>query len=256
MQIVLGRSQQLMRRTLCIDAMGTLVRLRPPAPRLVAQLATRCEVTVTEAQASTALRAEIAYYREHMQTGRDAESVAALRTRCAAVLRRALPADPRLAAVEDGLMTDVLLDALRFEPFPDARDALLRARRAGARVVVVSNWDVSLIEVLEEVGLAPLIDGVVTSAAVGARKPDPAIFAHALALAGAPAHDAVHVGDSPTEDVAGARAAAITAVLVDRGDRQRGGARTDVPVAVRVIGDLDELVWADGVGGGLISGPR
>ena len=71
------------------------------------------------------------------------------------------------------------------------------------RVVVASNWDVSLHEVLERLELAPLLDGVVTSAEVGARKPDPAVFMRALALAGAATSDAVHVGDSVEEDVRG-----------------------------------------------------
>ena len=95
-------------------------------------------------------------------------------------------------------------------------------------MVVVSNWDVSLAEVLERVGLAPLLDGVVTSAAVGAAKPDPAIFAHALALAGVPAARARHVGDSLDEDVAGARAAGIEPVLLrrDGGPRPGRGVRT------------------------------
>ena len=69
---------------------------------------------------------------------------------------------------------------------------------------MVSNWDVSLHELLAETGLAPLVDGAVASAEVGAAKPDPAIFARALALAGAAPEDAWHVGDSLEADVEGA----------------------------------------------------
>ena len=61
---------------------------------------------------------------------------------------------------------------------------------------MVSNWDVSLHERLDELGLAPLLDGAVASAELGAAKPDPAIFAHALALAGAEPERAWHAGDS------------------------------------------------------------
>ena len=50
----------------------------------------------------------------------------------------------------------------------------------------------------------------------GARKPDPAIFAAALELAGAPPDEALHVGDTPEEDVDGARAAGIRPLLIDR----------------------------------------
>jgi FMN phosphatase YigB (HAD superfamily) len=57
----------------------------------------------------------------------------------------------------------------------------------------------------------------VSSAELGAAKPAPAAFAHALTLAGAPAERAVHVGDRVEEDVQGARGAGITPVLVVRG---------------------------------------
>ena len=82
--------------------------------------------------------------------------------------------------------------------------------------MVVSNWDVSLHERLAETGLAPLVDGAVASAELGAAKPDPAIFARGLELAGAAPEEAWHVGDSPEADVEGARAAGVTPVLVAR----------------------------------------
>src|SRR5262249_44498411 len=82
--------------------------------------------------------------------------------------------------------------------------------------VAVSNWDCSLPVVLERCGLGELLDGTVTSASAGARKPDPAIFTAALELAGCEAGEALHVGDTAEEDVAGARAAGIRALLLDR----------------------------------------
>lgn len=229
-------TRRAVRRALLIDGLGTLVALQPPAPVLARELARRHGVRVSEAEAGRALAAEIAFYRAHMGQGRDAESLAALRHRCAEVLRDALPHPEALAGVERGELTDTLLSALRFEPYPDARPALVRARIRGARVLVVSNWDVSLIEVLELAGLAPLLDGVVTSAAVGAAKPAAAIFHHALAIAGVPARDAVHVGDSLADDVGGATAAGIPAVLLSR-----DGA--PAPDGVAVIGDLHQLHW-------------
>ena len=50
----------------------------------------------------------------------------------------------------------------------------------------------------------------------GARKPDPAIFAAALELAGCEPAEALHVGDTPAEDAAGAAAAGIPRLLIDR----------------------------------------
>src|SRR5450755_695478 len=135
-------------RALLIDGLGTLVDLEAPAPALARTLARRFGLEISEGQASSALAAEIRFYRAHMGDGRDADSLAALRRRCAEVLRGALPPSPSLARVDPAAITDALLESLRFEAHADARPALLAARAAAARVVVVSNWDVSLLEVL------------------------------------------------------------------------------------------------------------
>ena len=227
---------------LLIDGMGTLVGLRDPVAGLRRELSAR-GIEVNAAEAGAALGAEIAYYRAHMLSGRDAAGLDARRARCAAVLRDALPARVAARAPSAPGMVDVLLGALRFHAFAEAREALLAARRRGVRIVVVSNWDVSLGEVLEDAGLAPLLDAVITSAAVGAAKPAPEIFGHALAVAGVAAASAVHVGDSVSEDVAGARACGITPVLVRRAgeDRTRSGSPPPVPAGVAVISDLAGL---------------
>lgn len=196
--------------------MGTLVHLRPPAPELRRQLAQRFGVEVTLEQAEAAIRAEIAYYRAHMLDGRDPGSVRALRRRCAEALGAALPA-AHADSIDTGELTEVLLAALQFEVFGDVAGALGAARARGWGVVVVSNWDQSLGSVLARAGLGSLLDGVVTSAEVGAGKPDPRIFVAALELAGVSADQALHVGDSLDEDVGGARAAGIEVVWLNRG---------------------------------------
>ena len=220
---------------LLIDAMGTLVRLQPPVPLLRSQLRDRFGVGLSDAEAGAALRAEIAFYRTHMGDGHDAETLHELRLRCAAVLRDALPAGCEGLGLDELLRG--LLGSLRFVAFDDARDALLAVRARGAWIVAVSNWDVSVLEVLEQTGLAPLLDGAVSSAAIGVAKPSPLVFEHALSLAGSRAADALHVGDSPSEDVAGALAAGIEPVLIDRAG---GGPRV---AGVRTIRGLDELGW-------------
>lgn len=186
-----------------VDALGTLLRLRPPW-ELIDPVAV---AGIEPERVRAGFAAEIAYYRRHLQEGADPRSLADLRARCAGVLSREIG---REIAVE------TMIDAIRFEPFGDAAPALRSLRGRGLRLVCVSNWDCSLPEVLERVGLAPLLDGVVSSASCGARKPDPAIFAAALRLAGCDAAAAVHVGDS-AEDVEGAAAAAIEVLRIDRG---------------------------------------
>ena len=106
----------------------------------------------------------------------------------------------------------------------------------GLRLVVASNWDVSLHEVLERTGLRELLDGVVTSAEVGSAKPAGELFAAALALAGASAQEAIHVGDSLEEDIAGARAAGIDAVVFDTSGHKYHGRVAALAQAAREAG--------------------
>jgi putative hydrolase of the HAD superfamily len=220
---------------LLLDALGTLLALRPPAPALRAELAGRFGVAVSEAEAEAAIAVEIAYYRAHLDEGRDAAALKGLRRRSAGALRDALPADARERLRDLDALTDALLASLVFEPFPDAVAALPRLREGGRRLVVVSNWDVSLQAVLDRVGLWDSVDAVITSSEAGARKPDVAIFERALRLAGAAASASVHVGDSVVEDVEGALAAGIEPVLL----RRDGGPG---PAGVRTISSLGELV--------------
>jgi putative hydrolase of the HAD superfamily len=217
-------------RAILLDALGTLMRFDPPAPLLRAALRERAGVEVPAAAAEAAIAAEIAYYRAHLHEGRDADSLAGLRRRSADVMRPALATD-----VDGAALTDALLAALRFRAYPDAAPALRTLRARGLRLVVVSNWDVSLHERLEETGLAPLVDAAVASAELGHAKPDPAIFAYALELAGVPAEAALHAGDSREADVEGALAAGLRAVLVARDGAAPASA------GVPVIATLAEL---------------
>jgi putative hydrolase of the HAD superfamily len=193
----------MMVRAVFLDALGTLVELEPPW----ISLRRRIPAEVSDERLESALCAEMAYYREHAQEGRDDASLADLRDRCAAITSEQLGVE--VTATE-------LVDAIRFDAYPDAVPALRELRDLGEKLVVVSNWDCSLPQVLDRVGVGELLDGVVTSAVAGARKPDPAIFRTALDLAGVGPDEALHVGDTPAEDVEGARTAGIRSLLIDR----------------------------------------
>jgi HAD superfamily hydrolase (TIGR01509 family) len=191
-------------RAVFLDVLGTLLELEPPWVELRRALGDE----LPEERLVAAVRAEMAYYRDHSHEGRDAASLADLRSRSAAVLSKALGREVDVAT---------LMEAIRFRPFPDAAPALEALRADGLRLVCVSNWDCALSEVLERTGLRDHVDGTVTSAGAGARKPDPRIFGPALELARCAPAEALHVGDTPEEDLAAARAAGIPALLLDRG---------------------------------------
>jgi putative hydrolase of the HAD superfamily len=214
-----------------VDALGTLVRMEPPAPHLQKELRRVAGVDVTEEQAAKAFGDEIAYYLQHHLEGRDPESLSELRDRCAGVLRASLG----LEHVDLAQIREALLSSLHFHAFDDARPALEELRARGLKLVAASNWDASLPEVLERVGLAGLLDGVVSSAMVGVTKPAPELFRAALSIAGTPPERALHVGDSLENDIAGASGMGMRAVLVAR--HGAGPGADGVPV----IGALTEL---------------
>ncbi len=219
-----------MTRAVLLDALGTLLELEPPGPRLAAALRDEHGIELSADAAREAFGKEIVYYRAHHLEGCNAHSLADLRRRCAGVLHGALP--PQVAsAIGAHELERAMLGALRFGVYPDVPGALAALEARGMRVVVVSNWDAALPGVLREAGLGESegkIDGIVTSAQVGAAKPDPRIFRVALALAGVPAEWALHVGDSLEHDVAGARAVGVSAVWLNREQARRASGRDGV----------------------------
>jgi putative hydrolase of the HAD superfamily len=138
-----------------------------------------------------------------------------------------------LEGLDHATAREAMLGSLSFVPFAEVPEALAQLHAAGHRLLVVSNWDCSLPDWLGPAGLMEHVEAVVSSGATGVAKPDPEIFERALALAGAARGDVVHVGDSVENDVAGARAAGLRAILV-----ARNGA---APPGVEAIPLLTEL---------------
>jgi putative hydrolase of the HAD superfamily len=98
-----------------------------------------------------------------------------------------------------------------------------------------------------EVGLGAYFAHAANAPRVGSAKPDPVIFHTVLEALGAVAGDAVHVGDSPHHDVAGAHRAGMHAVLLDRHhtthpERLAGEERPDA--VINTLEELPELLSA------------
>ena len=185
-----------------IDGFGTLLTLADPVPRL--QEALRAQgVERARDDVAAAFAREGSYYRAQSHRGRNPESLAALRLECVTVFL-----DPLQAPIQPGDFVDDFIGSLRFEAVPGAVETVERLRAASLLLAVVANWDVSLHEHLEMLGLDRLFDTVVTSAEAGAPKPDPRIFQLALERLGVTPARALHVGDEP-KDEEGARAAGM-----------------------------------------------
>lgn len=232
-------------RAVLLDALGTLVELDDPAPRLRAALLEQAGVDVGPAAAERGFGAEIGYYLANQMRGGDRAGLERLRDDCATAMRDALlaaieetgapPAAGR--ALDHATVRAAMLSSLAFKTFPDVLPALRELRDRGLRLVVVSNWDCSLPEWLDRAGIGELVDGSVSSAVVGEAKPAPAVFEAGLRLAGCDAAEALFVGDSVDNDVLGARAAGLRAVLVQRAGQPPLGVET-----VRSLGELSAIV--------------
>jgi putative hydrolase of the HAD superfamily len=215
-------------RALLLDAFGTLITVDRPAERLRASLAARLGTGIAPESAETAMRDEMRHYQANCRRASDAASLAELRRECAAiVMDRCGVNAPEEAALA------VLSDAVVIRAYDDAPPALEMARRRALATAVVSNGDCSMPSLLEQAGLR--VDVVVDSATAGAAKPDPAIFHRALHLLDVAAAQALHVGDHEELDGAGARAAGIDVVIIDRSGS--GG-----PGRIASLAELDSVL--------------
>jgi putative hydrolase of the HAD superfamily len=178
-----------------IDAFGTMLELVNPLGKLAALLPDR-----PPAEIERAFRAEAEYYLEHSHEGRDGATLEPLHEDCTRVFNESLGS---------ALTPAQYVGALEFAVLPGVRESLRLLRGHGLALGVVANWDFSLHEHLRRHGLRSWFDAVVVSAEVGLRKPDPAPFLAALEQLGVEPARAVHVGDHPPDDEAGARAAGM-----------------------------------------------
>jgi len=114
-------------------------------------------------------------------------------------------------------MTRAWEHAENFELFEDTLPVLAALREHGLKIGLVSNTGRDLNAFIAHHSLD--VDAAVSSGAHGKTKPHPAIFQSALEQLGVTAEEAAMVGDSPEDDVEGAKALGMRAFLVDRDDR-------------------------------------
>lgn len=91
-----------------------------------------------------------------------------------------------------------------FLPMPGARQSVLDLKNQGLKVIVLSNWDDSLVKVLTHCGLADLFDGIFASLVEACEKPEPEFFSIGHESLGLRKEEILHVGDNPLDDAVGA----------------------------------------------------
>jgi len=152
----------------------------------------------------------------------------------------------RAAALAAWLWTEQPRRNLWRRPVPGMIELVRELRAAGVVVGVLSNSEGRLAALFAEIGWGDEFAAVIDSGVVGVAKPDPRIFALTLAaLGGAPA-TAIHVGDSRSADVEGARACGWRAIWFGPAAVTRGaGDDPGVAVAADAAGVRAALAaWA------------
>jgi putative hydrolase of the HAD superfamily len=134
------------------------------------------------------------------------------------------------------VLAEVLEERLVFKPYPESEEVMEKLVEMGLPLYVVSNWDVALEGVLDDLGWTRYFSGIVASAKVGSEKPEQAIFEEALRISGFEERRdrVVHVGNDPISDIRGASSCGIDAVLIDREG-------VEAPEAVGILSDLRGL---------------
>jgi putative hydrolase of the HAD superfamily len=100
--------------------------------------------------------------------------------------------------------------------YPDTIPTLEKLRSLNITLGILSNFDSRLYKVLRALELSDFFDSITISTEVGVAKPDPKIFAIALAKHNCKPENAWHVGDSKQEDYEAANAAGLRGILLDR----------------------------------------
>jgi HAD superfamily hydrolase (TIGR01662 family) len=118
-----------------------------------------------------------------------------------------------------------------FELYEDALPVLATLRRNALKIGLVSNTSRDLDAFVRHFQLD--VDAWIASGTHGKVKPSPSIFRAALELLDVEPESAVMVGDSPLDDIEGARRLGMRGILLDR-----EGRHPDIPDALPTLLDL------------------
>jgi putative hydrolase of the HAD superfamily len=156
----------------------------------------------------------------------------------------------RMACEEVGLARSSAADKIaahyrsrrdeEIRPFPDAVETVRWLRDAGCRLALLTNGAAGAQRSkIERFGLEDLFDTILIEGELGFGKPDPRVYARALADLAVEPNDAWMVGDNPEWDVAAPQRQGIFGIWVDRWERGLHPSAEVVPD--RVIRRLREL---------------
>jgi putative hydrolase of the HAD superfamily len=207
-------------RAALFDAAGTLIQLAEPVGETYARLARAFNLDLEPGRLQAGFAGSFRSMPAMVFAEAEPQRVEAMERdwwrQLVANTLRAATNQPHWASFDDyfDMLFRHFASADAWRVAPGGRELLVELRRRQVRTGIVSNFDHRLRGLLEALGLRPLLNAVVLPSEASAAKPDPRIFELALQRLGVSPKDALYVGDDPAEDLAGARAAGLTAVDV------------------------------------------
>ncbi len=146
----------------------------------------------------------------------------------------------RVASLAEELRSTHMARVRSVTAAPAARIEAIRKLHRHYRLALLSNFDDSATghAIMLDTGVRDLFDVIVISAELGLRKPNPKIFTHVLAALGLGADEALFVGDTPHEDVLGAKRAGIHVAWINKRSKPFP---EGIPAPEIEIADLAEL---------------
>jgi putative hydrolase of the HAD superfamily len=232
-------------KTVFFDAGGTLIEPHPSVGEVYGGVAARLGHPADPAAIEACWRSAWSVYQQEAAAGRlplprsDAEDLAMWRR----ITHRIYDGIPAFQGLDferwfEGIHAG-FTGGTCWRVFPEVHDVIAACRSRGLGCGVVSNWSSYLVGILRDLGIADRMDFILVSAQEGCLKPEAEFFRRALAKAGVAAHEALHVGDSLRDDAAGAAAAGLLGVYLDRPGRDVAPAGTPVVRDLRdILGHL------------------
>jgi len=152
-------------------------------------------------------------------------------------------------AIPDSILTKSLADMHRITqahwiPEDDAMSTLVKLQESGYRLALISNAsdDPNTQVLVDKLGAREHFEVIISSAALGIRKPNPKIFQKALEWMHLPPEKVAMVGDTLGADILGARNAGIFSIWVNRRANTAGNrAHVDTIIPDAQIQTLSEL---------------
>jgi putative hydrolase of the HAD superfamily len=201
-------------RAVFFDAVGTLLFPSAPVGRTYAEHACRHGADLTEDQVHTAFREAFARQEDLDRAAGWRTDEARERARWRAIVAEVLP-----GADADRCFGDLwawFSSAAAWTVHPDAGHVLGELSGRGLTLGIGSNFDARLLGLVDALSeLAPVRGRCVISSLVGWRKPAPQFFAALIEAGGCRPDQVLYVGDDRRNDLEGAMAAGLQAVLLE-----------------------------------------